>query len=85
MLALSLPIYIGMIFEAGIFFYTNIQMAVLGTLEAAAHNVAITVAALCYMLPLGLSLALTARIGRAYGRASIPLIKRRILRPSFFY
>ncbi len=79
MLSLALPIYIGMVFEGGIFFYTNVQMATIGTIESASHNIAISVAALCYMLPLGLSLALTARIGKAYGRGSKGLTQRRIV------
>jgi len=78
MLVLALPIYFGMVFEGGIFFFTNVQMATIGTLESAAHHIAIGIAALCYMLPLGLSLALTARIGKAYGRDNQELAKRRV-------
>ena len=79
MLVLALPIYFGMVFEGGIFFFTNLQMATIGTLESAAHNVAIGIAAMCYMLPLGLSLALTARVGKAYGRGSRGLAIRRVV------
>lgn len=78
MLILALPIYLGMMFEGGIFFFTNVQMATIGTIEAASHNIAISISALCFMLPLGLSLALTARIGRAYGRGNKNLVMRRI-------
>lgn len=78
MLVLALPIYFGMVFEGGIFFFTNIQMATLGTIESASHNIAISISALCYMLPLGLALALTARIGKAYGRHHKELVVRRI-------
>lgn len=79
MLSLSLPIYFGLVFEAGLFFVTAIQMGIIGTLEAAAHNIAIGVAAACFMLPLGLSFALTARVGRVFGRESLPAIKLRII------
>ena len=78
MLVLAVPIYLGMVFEGGIFFFTSVQMATIGTVELASHNIAISVSALCYMLPLGLSLALTARIGRAYGRGNKNLVMRRI-------
>jgi len=78
MFLLAIPIYLAMVFEGGLFFFTNIQMAVLGTVESAAHNIAITVTALCFMLPLGLSLALTGRIGRAHGRGSLALAQLRI-------
>lgn len=79
LLVLATPIYLGMVFEAGLFFFTAIQMTKIGTLEAASHNIAISVSALCYMLPLGLSLALTARIGKAYGRGNQGLVQRRII------
>ncbi len=73
MLKLSVPIYVGMVFEAGLFLATAIQMGMLGGLEAAAHYIAINMAAFCYMLPLGLSFVLTARIGRAMGRQNPPV------------
>ncbi|MEM7256407.1 MAG: MATE family efflux transporter, partial [Pseudomonadota bacterium] len=79
MLQLSVPIYLGLVFEAGLFFVTAIQMGIIGTLEAAAHNIAIGIAAACYMLPLGLSFAVTARIGRVFGRESLPAIRLRII------
>jgi len=78
MLMLALPIYFGLLFEGGIFFFTNLQMGTIGTVESASHNIAISISALCYMLPLGLSLALTARIGKAYGRRSRGLAVRRV-------
>ena len=79
MLVLALPIYFAMLFEGGLFFFTNLQMASIGTIEAASNNIAISVSALCYMLPLGLSLALTGRMGKAYGRGSQGLAMRRAL------
>jgi len=50
----------------------------LGKVESASHNIAIGIASLTFMLPLGLSFALTARVGRVYGRTSLPAIKQRI-------
>ncbi len=79
MLSLSIPIYFGLVFEAGLFVATAIQMGMIGSLEAAAHNIAIGVAAACFMLPLGLSFALTARIGRVFGTESVAAIKLRVL------
>ncbi len=78
MLVLSIPIYFTLLFEAGLFFATAMQMGMIGTLEAAAHYIAIGVTSICFMLPLGLSFAVTARLGRVYGRQSLPAAKLRI-------
>lgn len=79
MLGLSVPIFLGMLFEAGLFVATAIQMGIIGVREAGAHQIAISASALCYMVPLGMSFAMTARIGRAAGIASIGAIKLRII------
>lgn len=78
MLMLSVPIYLALLFEAGLFTATTVQMGMLGTLEAGAHNIAISISGACYMLPLGLSFALTARAGRVYGRQAYESLKLRI-------
>ncbi len=67
-LHLSVPIFFTLLFEAGLFIATMVQMGILGTLEAGSHLIAISVTSFCYMLPLGLSFALTARVGRIHGR-----------------
>ena len=77
LLALSLPISLGLLAEGGLFVATAVQMGMLGTLEAGAHNVAIGATAVLYMLPLGLSFALTARVGVALGRGSVRAVRLR--------
>lgn len=67
LLALSIPIFFTLLFEAGLFGATMIQMGMISTLAAAAHTLAISATAFCYMFPLGLSFALTARVGRIHG------------------
>ena len=79
MLTLSIPIFLGMLFEAGLFVATSLQMGVIGLLEAGAHQIAISASAFCYMLPLGMSFALTARIGRAAAIGSMPALRLRIV------
>jgi len=79
LLTLSIPIYFALLFESGLFVATAVQMGMLGTLEAGAHNIAIGFSGACFMLPLGLSFALTARTGQVYGRGSWPAIKLRIV------
>lgn len=78
LLSLSAPIALAILFEAGLFTATAIQMGMLGTVPASAHNIAIGVAALLYMLPLGLGMSLTARVGVAFGRKSIASARLRV-------
>lgn len=68
LLGLSVPIFFAIIFEAGLFAATIVQMGMIGTLETAAHSLAMSATSFCYMFPLGLSFALTARIGQVHGR-----------------
>jgi MATE family multidrug resistance protein len=79
MLSLSIPIFFGMLFEAGLFVATAIQMGMIGIMESGAHQIAISASAFCYMLPLGMSFALTARIGRAAALSSMAPVRLRIL------
>lgn len=79
MLSLSIPIFFGMLFETGLFVATAIQMGMIGVLESGAHQIAISASAFCYMLPLGMSFALTARIGRATAMDSLAPVRLRIL------
>ncbi len=78
LLKLSAPISLAILFEAGLFTATAIQMGMLGTIAASAHNIAIGIAALAYMLPLGLGMSLTARVGVAFGRNSDASIRLRV-------
>ena len=55
-----------------------LQMGIIGSLQAAAHNIAISIASVCYMLPLGLSFVLTARVGRVYGREQLASLRLRV-------
>jgi len=78
MLVLSVPIFFTLVFEAGLFAATGFQSGVLGTLPASAHFIAMGVTAFGFMLPLGLSFALTARVGRVYGRGLVAAIELRV-------
>ena len=78
LLNLSIPICLAIMFEAGLFTATSVQMGVLGVLPASSHNIAMGVTSFCFMLPLGLSAALTARVGQSLGRGSINSIRLRV-------
>lgn len=66
-LALGLPMGIGLFLETAVFTAVALLLGTLGAVAAAAHQVALSVAAMAFMIPLGLSMATTVRVGHAMG------------------
>jgi MATE family multidrug resistance protein len=67
MLSIGLPASGSLLFEGGAFAAATVMMGWLGAAPLAAHQVAISCAALTFMLPLGLSMAVGIRMGAAVG------------------
>jgi MATE family multidrug resistance protein len=65
---LGLPIAVTLGLEITIFNAAVFLMGLIGTAAIAAHAIAIQIAALTFMVPLGLGQAVTVRVGLAYGR-----------------
>lgn len=66
-LAVGLPIGLQISFEVFIFNFAAIMMGWIGTVTLAAHHIALNLAALSFMLPLGLSFAVGIRVSQAAG------------------
>jgi MATE family multidrug resistance protein len=64
----GLPISGSFLLEYGIFAAAALLMGVLGTVQLAAHQVALQVASIMFMVPFGISMAATVRVGHAAGR-----------------
>ncbi|WP_254564776.1 MATE family efflux transporter [Oscillatoria sp. HE19RPO] len=62
--------------ENGLFAVTTFLMGTLGTVTLAAHNIALQTANITFMVPVGLSLATTVRVGQAMGRKDILSARR---------
>ncbi|MFW5833486.1 MAG: MATE family efflux transporter [Pseudomonadota bacterium] len=78
-LRLGWPIGLTLLFEVGMFSAAGILMGTLGAVPLAAHNVAMQLCSVVFMVPLGLSQAATLRIALAAGRgdrAGVRLIGR---------
>jgi MATE family multidrug resistance protein len=73
---LGLPIGITMALEMGVFALAAYFMGWIGAPAVAAHAVALQLAALTFMVPLGLGQAATVRVGLALGRKDKPGITR---------
>lgn len=67
LLRLGLPAGVMLLFETGAFSASALMMGWLGAVSLAAHQVALSCAALTFMVPLGLSHAVAMRISRARG------------------
>jgi MATE family multidrug resistance protein len=68
MVHLGLPIGITMALEMGVFALAAYFMGWIGAVAVAAHAVALQIAAVTFMVPLGLGQAATVRVGLAAGR-----------------
>jgi MATE family multidrug resistance protein len=64
---LGLPIGITMVFEVALFNGAALAMGTLGLSALAAHQIAITIPSITFMVPLGIGLAATVRVGMAAG------------------
>jgi multidrug resistance protein, MATE family len=64
---LGWPIGVQGLAEAGLFVATAMMIGTIGTVELAAHGIAMEVVSLCFMLHVGLANAATIRAGRADG------------------
>lgn len=62
------PIALTVLAEVGMFTAAALLMGRIGTDEVAAHAVALQCASMAFMVPLGLGIAATVRVGIAYGR-----------------
>ncbi|AOF90207.1 MATE family efflux transporter [Sinorhizobium sp. RAC02] len=67
-LHLGLPIGLTMLAEVSLFTGASLLMGNIGTLELAAHGIALQLASVAFMIPLGLAQAGTVRVGVAHGR-----------------
>ncbi len=67
MLALGLPMGAALFFETAAFSAAAVMAGWLGTVALAAHQIVISCAALTFMVPLGVALALSVRVGNAVG------------------
>jgi multidrug resistance protein, MATE family len=63
------PIGLTVLAEVGLFTAAALLMGRLGTDEVAAHAIALQCASMAFMVPLGLGIAATVRVGTAYGRS----------------
>ena len=70
------PIGLAIVIEVSLFSGSAQIMGWIGTLELAAHQIALQLASITFMAPLGIGQAATARVGLALGRGDVGLARQ---------
>jgi MATE family multidrug resistance protein len=73
---LGLPIGLTMMFEVALFVAAALTMGLFGADMLAAHQIAITVPSLTFMVPMGIGMAATVRVGLAMGAGDMVAARR---------
>jgi len=74
--SLGAPIFIAFLLEAGVFIAAVVLMGWLGTVPLAAHQIAVQIASITFMVPFGIAQAATVRVGHAVGRGDAAGLRR---------
>jgi MATE family, multidrug efflux pump len=70
------PISISFLLEYGLFGAAGLLMGVISTTALAAHQIALQITAILFMVPFGISMAATVRVGHAVGRNDASGVRR---------
>ncbi len=76
LLVIGLPISGAYLLEFGVFAAAALLMGTIGTTALAAHQIALQIAAVLFMVPFGISIAATVRVGHAVGRRDAAALRR---------
>jgi MATE family multidrug resistance protein len=76
LLGIGVPIAVTLLMEAGLFVAVALTIGKLGADVIASHQIAMNVASVVFMVPLGIALATTVRVGFARGRNSGQDVRR---------
>ncbi len=76
LVGIGAPISMSFMMEYGLFSAAALLMGLISTTALAAHQVALQVTAILFMVPYGISMAATVRVGHAVGRNDPSAVKR---------
>jgi MATE family multidrug resistance protein len=76
LIVIGAPISIAFLLEYGLFGAAGLLMGLIGTTALAAHQIALQIAAILFMVPFGIGMAATVRVGHAVGRGDAPAVRR---------
>jgi len=69
-LRIGMPHGFGVAAETGLFTAVSLMMGIFGVTAIAGHQIAINIASLTFMVPMGLSIAISIRVGMAKGKSN---------------
>ncbi|MHC1736908.1 MAG: MATE family efflux transporter [Ignavibacteriaceae bacterium] len=75
LLRLGIPVGLQHFFEVGAFSLAALMAGWIGVNELASHHIAMNIASVTFMLILGISAAVSVRVGNAYGERNVRKIK----------
>lgn len=75
LLRVGLPMGVSVFMEGSLFVATLLVIGSMGAVPVAAHQIAINLASLCFMVPLGLAMATTVRVGHAAGAGDLSAVR----------
>src|ERR1700692_488238 len=76
LIVIGAPISLSFLLEYGLFAAAALLMGLISTTALAAHQIALQIAAILFMVPFGVGMAATVRVGHAVGRGDAPAVKR---------
>jgi MATE family, multidrug efflux pump len=76
LVVLGAPISTSFLLEYGLFGAAGLLMGLISTTALAAHQIALQIAAILFMVPYGIGMAATVRVGHAVGRRDAAAVRR---------
>jgi MATE family multidrug resistance protein len=76
LIIIGAPISVAFLLEYGLFAAAALLMGLIGTTALAAHQIALQITAILFMVPFGIGMAATVRVGHGVGRNDAAAVKR---------
>jgi MATE family multidrug resistance protein len=76
LIVLGAPMSISFLLEYGLFGAAGLLMGLISTTALAAHQIALQIAAILFMVPYGIGMAATVRVGHGVGRRDAAAVRR---------
>src|SRR3954454_14260968 len=76
LIVIGAPISMSFLLEYGLFGAAALLMGLIGTTALAAHQIALQIVAILFMVPFGIGMAATVRVGHAIGRNESHAVRR---------